>query len=302
MSSNTTIEYPKKTREIYNHFFNSKHWDNFKPRDGDLIIVPWAKSGTTWVQQITAQLVFNGSEDYDLHAMSPWLECRPFPIEHILAGLEAQEHQRFIKCHLPVDALGLNPKLKYICIVRDGRDAIWSYYNHLNRMNDDLYGILNSNIEPDWPIVEKPRDGAHKFFNEWMENDAKTFTSYFDHIKSWWNVRHLPNVKVLHFNDLKKDLKGEILKIADFLGIEKDGLNIDTIVEHCTFDYMKSNANKLVLGGDESWQGGAHNFMNKGVNGQWKEALTPAEKENYEKIALERLGAECANWAATGEL
>ncbi|MES0490489.1 MAG: sulfotransferase domain-containing protein [Leptospirales bacterium] len=301
MNTNTATEYPKKTRELYNHFFDSRYWDDFKYRDGDLVIATWAKSGTTWMQQIASQIVHNGSEEVDLHGMSPWLDCRPFPIKDILAGLEAQENQRYIKTHLPADALNLNPKAKYICIVRDGRDAIWSFYNHWIHMSDGLYGLLNSNPEPEWSVIERPKGSAHEFYREWMETDGAVFNSYFDHIKSWWNVRHLPNVRLMHFNDLKKDLKGETLNTAEFLGIEKEGLNIDTIVEHCTFDYMKKNADKLVIGGDEFWEGGAKNFIHKGENNRWVDTLSSEEVEAFEKVAIERLGPECATWASSGE-
>ena len=44
--------------------------------------------------------------------------------------VEAQTHRRFLKTHLPVDALVFSEKAKYIYIGRDGRDVVWSLYNH----------------------------------------------------------------------------------------------------------------------------------------------------------------------------
>jgi hypothetical protein len=44
--------------------------------------------------------------------------------------VEAQTHRRFLKTHLPLDALVFSPKAKYIYIGRDGRDVVWSMYNH----------------------------------------------------------------------------------------------------------------------------------------------------------------------------
>ena len=56
------IAFPKKRREFHNHHFDSTIWNDFKFRDDDIIIATYAKSGTTWMQQIIAQLLFNGQE------------------------------------------------------------------------------------------------------------------------------------------------------------------------------------------------------------------------------------------------
>ena len=39
------------------------------------------------------------------------------------------------------------------------------------------------------------------------------------HTQTWWDFRHLPNVLFVHYNDLKRDLDGEISRIAAFLDI-----------------------------------------------------------------------------------
>ena len=39
---------------------------------------------------------------------------------------------------------------------------------------------------------------------------------------------------------VKKDMPGQMRKMAEFLEIEIDESKWDTIVEHCTFDWMKS--------------------------------------------------------------
>src|SRR3546814_1948914 len=56
-----------------------------------------------------------------------------------------------------------------------------------------------------------------------------------------WAIRHLPNVLLLHFADLKKDMPGEIRRVAAFLDIAIDESRWEAIVEHCSFDYMKAH-------------------------------------------------------------
>ena len=118
------IAWPQKKREMFSHHFDSTIWNDFKFRNDDIVIATYAKSGTTWLQQIISQLIFNGQEDLEVAEMSPWLDLRVPPPEVKMPALEAQDHRRFIKTHLPVDALVFSPNAKYIYIGRDGRDGI----------------------------------------------------------------------------------------------------------------------------------------------------------------------------------
>ena len=43
-------------------------------------------------------------------------------------------------------------------------------------------------------------------------------------------------------------------------------------------------------------------FFHKGVNGRWRDVLTQADCEEYNKVALAELGPECAHWLATGQM
>src|SRR3546814_8940526 len=88
------------------------------------------KSGTTWTQQIVGQLIFGGEPGVDVASISPWVDLRVPPREVKLPALEAQSHRRFLKTHLPVDALVFSPVAKYLYVARDGRDVVWSMYNH----------------------------------------------------------------------------------------------------------------------------------------------------------------------------
>ena len=45
-------------------------------------------------------------------------------------SIEAQEHQRFLKSHLPFDALPYDPAVRYVYVGRDTRDVFMSAFNH----------------------------------------------------------------------------------------------------------------------------------------------------------------------------
>src|SRR5262249_39743995 len=155
---------PPKTRELMNHHMDSTIWNDLAFRDDDIIIATYGKSGTTWTQQIVGQLVFNGAENMDLFGISPWLDYRVLPREETLASIEAQTHRRFIKTHLPVDALVFSPKAKYLYIGRDGRDVLWSLYNHHANCNDSFYEQLNDTPGLVGPPLPKPTESIRDYF------------------------------------------------------------------------------------------------------------------------------------------
>ena len=163
---------PRKTRELHNHHFDSTVWNGFKFRNDDIIIATYAKSGTTWVQQIVAQLLFNGEEGLNVAEMSPWLDLRVPPKEVKLPLVESQKHRRFLKTHLPVDALVFSDEAKYIYIGRDGRDVVWSLYNHHANANQAWYDALNDTPGRVGPPIEPPPEDVVTYFREWLEKLA----------------------------------------------------------------------------------------------------------------------------------
>lgn len=293
---------PAKTRELHNWIIDSTRWNGFRFRDDDIVIATWSKSGTTWLQQIIGQLVFRTAEDVPVFDLSPWVDMRILPRDEMLAMLEAQTHRRFMKTHLPIDALVFSPRAKYVYIGRDGRDVLWSWYNHHASFSPDAYAMMNGTPGLVGEPLAPPSKDVVAYFHEWLDRDGYPVWSFWQHVQSWWDVRTLDNVLLVHFNHLKRDLEGEMRRIAAFLEIELENELWPRAVEHCSFDYMKRNAGKLSSMLDVVFVGGGQSFIHKGTNGRWRELLSPADIEKYESIARDRLSADCAHWLETGEI
>jgi aryl sulfotransferase len=294
--------WPVKTRELHSHHFDSTIWNDFLFRNDDIVIATYAKSGTTWMQQIVAQLIFNGQEGLNIGDLSPWMDLRVPPAPIKMAAVEAQTHRRFLKTHLPVDALVFSPQAKYIYIGRDGRDVAWSLYNHHVNANEMFYDILNNTPGLVGPPIEPPTVPVRQYFQDWLQGDGYPFWSLWENVRSWWEIRHLPNVLMVHYADLKADLSGQMRRIAAFLDIPIDETQWDAIAEHCTFDYMKRNAEQVVPLGGQIFEGGAQTFINKGTNGRWRDTLTAEDIHWYESVAQAQLGDDCTYWLANGDL
>jgi aryl sulfotransferase len=294
------IAWPRKTRELRTRLFDSTVWNEFRFRPDDVVIATYGKAGTTWTQQIVGQLIFAGQEGIDVAKLSPWLDMRFPPKEEKLALLEAQQHRRFIKTHLPVDALVFSRNAKYIYVARDGRDVVWSFYNHHANVTEEWHRRVNDAPDRVGPPMTRPPASIRQYFLEWLEGDGYPYWSFWENVSSWWGIRHLPNVLLLHFADLKRDLPGQIGRVAAFLEIDLDEAEFAAAVRHCRFDYMKAHAEKSTPHGGRFFKGGARTFIHKGTNGRWRDVLTAEDIRRYEAMAEERLGRACARWLAEG--
>ena len=247
-------------------------------------------------------MIFDGQDGLPVAEMSPWMDLRIPPKEIKLAEIEKQTHRRFVKTHLPVDALVFSHDVKYIYIGRDGRDVVWSLFNHHSNANQLWYEALNDTPGRTGPPIGAPAETVEQYFNEWLDGDGHPFWPFWENVRSWWEIRDLPNVYLLHFAALKADMPGEIRRIAAFLDIPIDESRWEAIVEHCSFEYMKANATKSVPLGGAPWDGGAETFVHKGVDGRWRDTLTADDNARYESIAESELGPDCAQWLATGTM
>ncbi len=291
----------RKPEVLQNFIEDSTYWDGFKFRDDDIIIATYGKSGTTWMQQIVSQLVFDGAEGIDVAGLSLWYDFRLNGAE-TFARIEAQTHRRFLKTHLPAEAMPISSKAKYIYIGRDGRDTAWSFFNHQHNITEEGLNGINNAPGRVGPPMDRGADNVHEFYRDWMAKDGYPAESFWRHVRGWWALRDLPNVKLVNFSELKADLDGSIRAIADFLGIEPSDGDFGRITDHCSFEYMRQHGAEIVPGNGVSWQGGAATFLNKGVNGRWRDTLSADEVAAYEARAVAELGPECAAWLAGGNV
>ena len=277
MSTSAQPVVPRRTRIYRNHHVDSTLWDGFVPREGDIIISTPAKTGTTWTQRIVGLLVFQSATWPDtLNRVSPWMDSSfivkvqdPRPL------VESQTHRRFLKSHVPLDGLPYFPEVKYICVGRDGRDVFMSLWNHYRSYTAEAYELFDAGWPPEGHCPRCPED-IHEFWRGWIsrgafpwERDGYPFGSHFEHLRSFWEHRRLPNVLLVHYNDLKQDLAGEMRRIARYLEIEVPEAKWPELVEAASFEAMKRDGELLLPELALVFQGGAASFLHKGTN-EWR--------------------------------
>jgi aryl sulfotransferase len=299
---------PLRTRVYRNHHLDSTRWNWFEPREDDIVIATSYKAGTTLMQTIVGNLLFpKGDLPGPASFISPWLDFRPFPLEMVLEQLEAQDHRRYIKTHTPLDGLPYFPQVKYICVSRDPRDVFMSLLNHWGSHTDAFYELMNGvpgRVGDEFPRIGEDtkqlwRDWMTRSWFEW-EIGGYPYWSHLSYARTFWEYRHLPNIKMVHFNDLLADLDGQMKDIAAFLGIDVPPALWADVVRRCTFAEVKKDPSKVV--GENvsfAFRDGANSFIHKGTNGRWVDLLDHEDLALY-RDAMSQLPADYADWLENG--
>lgn len=196
----------------------------FKPHPTDIIISPFNKSGTTWLQQIVHGLRTRGDMAFDdISRVVPWLEMSTD------LGLDIEAEQRgfprAFKSHLTWHKV---PKGgRYIVPIRDPKDVLVSAFHFVEG----------------W-FFEK---GAFSL-EEWAEasylNPAEEH-GYWHHLLSWWPQRACENVFILTFEQMKADLPQTVQRVAEFIGIDMDQELFDLVVHQSSFEFMQAHKDRF---------------------------------------------------------
>jgi aryl sulfotransferase len=286
---------------------DSRHWDRYKPRPGDVVVASFPKAGTTWTQRIVSLLIFQSAAPAPIMTAHPWIDCRiQMPIDAMIATLEAQTHRRAMKSHLPFDALPIYDEVNYIHIARDGLDACFSFHNHFLNFTPQFVGNIQRVAQGDGGTgsPSPPPKDPREFFLSWIERHdddvVPVADALFEMERSYWTERQRENLLLVHYNDLKADLSGEMKRIAAFLGIATPAALWPELVEAARFEKMKSEGAALLPGIEMAVRGGHQTFLNKGTNGRWRDVLTKDDVARYRARAAAELSPGLNDWLEHG--
>jgi aryl sulfotransferase len=293
-------------REVRSRIFDSALWADYQPRPDDIVIATYPKCGTTWTQRIVSMLVAGSAEPAPV--VSPWYDMR-MTLPGVAHGVaQALTTRRFLKSHLPYDALPVYEGVKFVHVARDGRDSAMSMHNHMIGFTPRAIArMAEVNIaDPKFgdALPPTPEDPA-VFFHEWLEDGGgrgDDGAAFFHVENSYWAARRDPNMLLVHYNDLKADLAGEIRRLAGFLDIEVAPDVMPRIVEAARFETMRAQGDVLLPQMAQSWDEGARRFLYKGVNDRWKGVVSDADLDAYAGLVKANFSPALAAWLEHGRL
>ena len=174
------------------------------------------------------------------------------------------------------DRVPYTDKARYICVIRDPKDAFVSNYHFIR---DVMLG----------PLMPAVAIWVRLFFS-----DATPF-NWSEHLHGYWQNRHLPNLLILTFEEMKADLPMVVRHIAEVMRVELTDGEFDLVCQKSTFAYMKGINEKFAPPALSPWSSPNRQMIRKGQSGGSSELLS-AELQRFIdtqcKADLQRL--ECA--------
>ena len=214
----------KELEEIQSKLFTPEDFGKglkVKLRPDDVVISPFGKSGTTWLQQIVHTLRTRGDMDFDdISRVVPWIETSP--ALGIDLDAEQKANPRAFKSHLDYETI---PKGgRYIVSIRNPEDALNSMYKFME-------GWF---IEP----------GAISL-DEFALKRFIVSEGYWKHLASWWAHRNDSNVLILCYEQMTVDPDALIRRVAEFIDVPLDDELLAITLEHSSLNYMLEHKDRF---------------------------------------------------------
>ena len=208
--------------------------------------------------------------------------------------MELQSHRRFFKTNTPLDGLPYCPTRTYLVVPRDPRDACRSGLKHrANMVNQDAARIIFTAVEAafsDW--LHRPKRASM-----W---DKQSFDAFAHFFRSYWANRDLPNVHLLHYSDMARDLRTGIASVAATLRIPVTDRQLDEFAQAASFDTMRPNAARFAPYADLAlWKSASGFFAGGGVD-RWKNEMSVTDSAEFAARATNLLSAEEMDWLLVG--
>lgn len=230
---------PARTRDYIGPVTDTRIWDDFQLRKGDIVLSTPPKCGTTWSQAILMMLIHSdAATDRQIWRDSVWLDCGIRDQEEAKGILDAQTHIRCIKSHTPFDGIPFDKDVTYISVYRHPIDVHFSMMKHVANMKLDVLDFLSP-----------PEPGAA--FSRFLVapatdtgTDDLTLASLLHHYHSFAKWAHLPNVHIFHYADLSADLPAAIRAYAKASGVTAPDELVRDMTQAASFGAMKATTKK----------------------------------------------------------
>lgn len=180
--------------------------------------------------------------------------------DSIYDRLSSMTSRRFIKTHMPMDAMTRSVKdvgAKIVYVARNPNDVCVSLFHYLNSTLEAFTGSFES-------------------FSKFFMDDS---TYYWKHVLGGWQNRHLDNVHFMFYEDSKADLPSTLIKLADFLGHPLKEEDLPKLIKHLSFENCRKNLSINHLHNPKLRE---PNFVRRGQVGGNPE-MTPGLSEKFDK-------------------
>ncbi|KAJ8982716.1 hypothetical protein NQ317_019507 [Molorchus minor] len=251
-------------------------------REDDTWLVSFPRTGSTWCQEMVWLIGNNLDFDTALNTLqlyrSPIIEASVILYEYMevfkekftdsVEFVNSLPSPRFIKSHLtyhllPAEIHKVKPKIIYT--IRNPKDLCVSYYHHCKLLH-------NFNVE-------------FETFCELFLNDAIACGGIFNHYMEFWNRRHEKNILILRYEEMKRNTRGTLQQIAEFMQKDLSEKDLNNLEEFLSFKNMKNNkgCNFQEFIDKKYGKETGQSIIRKGEIGDWKNYMTPEMSKRFDE-------------------
>jgi hypothetical protein len=217
------------------------------------------------------------------------------------------------KTHIHPPDLHVRANAKYIIGVRNFLDAIASLKSFVRN-----HGIHFKEMWGGFPpqAGTMPTATEDEDFEKYVLQDMgggvgmmEIFLTKF--VQTWWSYRKNKNVLLVHYADRLNDPRRETLRVAEFLNVTLAESELDHIVSHLSFEYMKTHSDRFKIAHildvykerglvAENVEFIATHLVCEGPKRRGSTELNPRLVRKINEIVLEKFGPEISKWIQSG--
>ena len=258
----------------------------YRAQPNDLFVVTFPKCGTTWTQHMIYLLLNDGNPvapDEKLDRLFPHLE--EVGADFVQQSAAIKRGYRLIKTHLDYTRTPQHANAKYICVVRNPKDCVVSFYHHTKGFPQH-YNFANGTFDT--------------YFQLFLDGQVD-HGDYFQVTRSWLDHRHDPNVLLLTYESMRANPQKALHRMAEFLGLshllllQSDHTTTsnhsleERILHHSSLTSMQQNPLRWCSARSSEYAP----FIRKGSHcGEWNELLTSTQADLLDQRLRDTVSAE----------
>ncbi|XP_075744701.1 3-beta-hydroxysteroid sulfotransferase isoform X2 [Rhipicephalus microplus] len=228
----------------------------FLAQEGDVVQSTFPKSGTHWMMYIV-QLIVRKGEPLDTH--EEFTKEYRFIEYMVIKDWKSSLPYRIFATHLPLTKDIITKEGRYIYVARNPWDVCVSMYHMVTNLSS--YGYQDATFDDFVRVFVSGNFG---------------YGDYFEHVASAYDLRLEPNVLFVTYEEMKRNTRSVVLKVAHFLGEHYlRALEGDERVLHNLLEKMKPERMRSVMVVD----------LQKNPNPHWRKVLNRSKvtcKEGFE--------------------
>ncbi|GAB2997382.1 sulfotransferase domain-containing protein [Amycolatopsis acidiphila] len=254
--------------------YNALYQDNIE-RLGrqDVVVASIGSSGQSFLGNILLELGLNYADPYTealagAGTSAPVAAYADYRDRLPAHTPPARRWPRFVKSHLPPRFYRARPLLGAWILVRDPRDALYSWYRFRTE------------------FVRDPLDRLADGFEDWLRRPGPTgvdrIDDWVDFYGTWLDDPAVPHA-VTSFERLKKEPVGALREGLHAFGLTAGEEQIEQAVRDSSFDAMRRH--------ERDRGGTGAGILRRGTPGEWREWMTPATLAHFHRDNIASLAA-----------